>query len=339
MLRQHAARNLVQWRQIQGMQSISKNDLNQGGWHGVLGWGMLLNNPISPMHVMPLIDSHCHLDRFQDVDIVLDRARKNGVHRFLSISTNEKTFSELLPIVESHEDVYGTVGLHPCDIGSMPEDALCPWLIEKLSHPKIVGIGETGLDALPTSPAMVDQERYFRHHIRAALACNLPLIVHTRNSDESFLSVMRDVRANWSGGHGVMGVLHCFTGSLECAKEVIDWGWKVSLSGIVTFKNAPDLQNMARALPLSSLLVETDAPWLAPQPYRGRPNEPAYIVETAAMLASLQSCSLEHVSRVTTQNVLDLFRKMPPMTGQSAESSIPDTAPHGSDPVLAKCPQ
>jgi TatD DNase family protein len=279
---------------------------------------------------MPLIDSHCHLDRFEDVDMVLERGRKNGVHGFLSISTNEKTFSHLLPIVERHEDVYGTVGLHPCDIGSMSEDALYPWLIEQSSHPKIVGIGETGLDALATSPAMADQERYFRHHIRAALACNLPLIVHTRNSDESFLSVMRDVRANWPGGNEVMGVLHCFTGSLECAKEVIHWGWKVSLSGIVTFKNAPDLHSMARELPLSSLLVETDAPWLAPQPYRGQRNEPAYIVETAAILAGFQNCSLEHVGRTTTQNVLDLFRKMPPMMGQtmdqSAELLAPDAA-------------
>lgn len=263
---------------------------------------------------MPLIDSHCHLDRFEDLQEVLDRARSVGVRRLLSISTNAKTFSELLPLVQAHEEVYGTVGIHPSDVHSMPEEEIFPWLLAGLSHGKIVGIGETGLDALPTSPPMADQERIFRIHIRAALEHALPLIVHTRQSDTHFLSVMRHVRSHERGGKDIKGVLHCFTGSLECAREVVDWGWKVSLSGILTFKSAVDLQRMAQSLPLSSLLVETDAPWLAPTPHRGQRNEPAYVMETAKMLAALRECSLEEVLSVTGANFFELFGKIPPLS-------------------------
>jgi TatD DNase family protein len=169
---------------------------------------------------------------------------------------------------------------------------------------------------------MANQARYFRQHIRAAIDHNLPLVVHTRNSDEAFLSVMNDVRTNWPGGDKVRGVLHCFTGSLQCAKEVIDWGWNVSFSGILTFKNAPALHEMARALPLASLLIETDAPWLAPHPYRGQRNQPAYIVETAKMLAELKGCSLDHVITATTENALALFHKMPPMDNPIQQDTI-----------------
>ncbi len=261
---------------------------------------------------MFLIDSHCHLDRFPDVEDRLARARQNGVHRFLSISTGPDTFQALQPIIENHADVYGTVGLHPCDINSLHQESVYSWLAQGLSHDKIVGIGETGLDALPSSPDMNMQKNYFREHIRAAIEFNLPLIVHTRHSDAAFLSVMQDIRQNIPNGDRVRGVLHCFTGSLACAQTVIDWGWKVSFSGILTFKNARELQDMARLLPLSALLIETDAPWLAPHPYRGQRNEPAYIIETAHMLASLKNVSISEIAQTTTANFFELFGKIPP---------------------------
>lgn len=283
---------------------------------------------------MLILDSHCHLDRYDDVDSILQNARNTGVGRFLSISTNPKTFARLVDIAEGNDDVYGTVGIHPCDIDALPDEAVYPWLCQGIGHPKIVGIGETGLDGLASSPPMADQERCFRHHIRAALNHGLPLIVHTRNSDEAFLSVMRDVRTHWTGGDSVMGVLHCFTGSLECAKQVIDWGWKVSLSGIVTFKNAPALHEMARALPLSALLIETDAPWLAPHPYRGQRNQPAYIIETAKMLANLRGCSVDHAVQATTENALSLFHKMSPMMPAVNGATEPTLGTRGAtDPV------
>jgi len=274
---------------------------------------------------MFLIDSHCHLDRFQDIERVLDRARAEGIGGYISISTSPATFSALKPIVQRHADVYGTVGLHPCDVENMPEEDVYPWLIQELEDPKIIGIGETGLDAQEKSPPMFLQERYFQHHIRAAVACRVPLVVHTRNSDDAFLSVMRDVRKNWPGGDGVKGVLHCFTGGIDCAKQVVDWGWKVSFSGIITFKNAPALKEVVRALPLSALLIETDAPWLAPHPYRGQPNEPAFMIKTAEMLAEIKQCSLEHIIGQTYENTLELFDRMPSQSRPSSPAEHPTT--------------
>ncbi len=273
---------------------------------------------------MYLIDSHCHLDRFSDIDSVLDRSKSCGIHQWISISTSPITFKALLPIVNQYDGVYGTVGLHPREIHTLSEHAIDHWLKEAIQHPKIVGIGETGLDALESSPPMDQQERCFRHHIRMAIETQLPLVVHTRNSDQDFLSIMRDVRAKESGGKTVKGVLHCFTGSLECAKEAIDWGWKVSLSGIVTFKNAPDVHTLATQLPLSALLVETDAPWLAPTPYRGKDNEPSYIIETAKSMALLRGCSLTDIANATVQNTLELFHKMPDVQSMDWQRSNGD---------------
>jgi TatD DNase family protein len=260
---------------------------------------------------MYLIDSHCHLDRFSDIDRVLDRSKACGIHQWLSISTSPLTFKALLPIVHHYDGVYGTVGLHPREIDTLSENAIGHWLKEGLQYPKIVGIGETGLDAQESSPPMDQQERYFRHHIRMAIETQLPLVVHTRNSDQDFLSILRDVRAKESGGKNLKGVLHCFTGSLECAKEAIDWGWKVSISGIVTFKNAPAVHQLATQLPLWALLVETDAPWLAPTPYRGKDNEPAYMMETVKAMAALRGCSITDIAKATMRNTLELFHKMP----------------------------
>jgi TatD DNase family protein len=264
---------------------------------------------------MYLIDSHCHLDRFSDMDSVLDRSKSCGIHQWITISTSPITFKALLPIVHQHDGVYGTVGLHPREIHTLPEQDISQWLQEGLRHPKMVGIGETGLDAQESSPPMDQQERCFRHHIRMAIETQLPLVVHTRNSDQAFLSIMRDMRAGPSG-KTVKGVLHCFTGSLDCAKEAIDWGWKVSLSGIVTFKNAPDVHALATQLPLSALLVETDAPWLAPTPYRGKDNEPAYMLETVKAIAALRGCSVTDIANATVQNTLELFHTMPGMAAK-----------------------
>ena len=254
---------------------------------------------------MGFIDSHCHLDRFSDVQSVLHRSKEVGIDQWITISTSPTTYSALLAIVHQYAHVYGTVGIHPRELDTLPEQAVEDWLKTAIEHPKIVGIGETGLDALESSPPMEEQERYFHRHIRVAIETNLPIVVHTRDSDAAFLSLMRTVRSRDEGGKNVRGVLHCFTGSLDCAKEAIDWGWKVSLSGIVTFKNAHDVHTLAKELPLSALLVETDAPWLAPHPYRGKENEPAYMLETATMIAQWRQCSLTDLATATRRNTIE----------------------------------
>lgn len=256
------------------------------------------------------IDSHCHLDRYEDPHTVVANARQMGVRAMIAISTHPDTFAHIVPLIHTFPDVFASLGLHPCDAECIELEALSQWLHQGMYHDKVVAIGETGLDNRPTSPTMERQSQMFECHIKASLESGLPLVVHTRDSDDAFLAIMRKVRATWNGGKYIRGVLHCFTGSLECAREVIDWGWKISLSGIVTFRSAHGVHALATDLPLSSLLIETDAPWLAPVPYRGKTNEPAFVVHTAQQVASLRQCSLEELSMATVQNTLDLFTKM-----------------------------
>lgn len=254
-----------------------------------------------------IIDSHCHLDRYDDVNSVLDRARAAGVTGFLAISTSPRNFDKVMPIAEAHPDVYAAAGVHPCDVNDVSESTLYDWLVHCTQHPKVVALGETGLDGLDRSPDRQRQKDIFRIHIQAAMDTDHPLVVHTRNTDEDFLSVMTPYMHG--AGPKPKGVLHCFTGGLACAEQAIQWGWKVSMSGIVTFKNAASVQHMARHLPLSSLLVETDAPWLAPDPHRGQVNEPAHIVHTVRHLATLKACSAQDIAQATTQSFVDLFPK------------------------------
>jgi len=215
----------------------------------------------------------------------------------------------VISIAEKYPDVYAAVGVHPSDTHTVSADGLYDWIVQCTHHPKVVAIGETGLDGLDRSPDMRVQKDIFRIHIQAALDTGHPLVVHTRDTDDGFLSVMAPYMSQKNGSKPT-GVLHCFTGGLACAQRAIQWGWKVSLSGIVTFKNARSVQDMARSLPLSALLVETDAPWLAPEPHRGQTNEPAYVVHTAAKLAALKDCSLDAVAQATSQSFHSLFPKV-----------------------------
>jgi TatD DNase family protein len=253
------------------------------------------------------IDSHCHLDRYDDLEPVLERARKAGVGLFLAISTSPSNFDKVIAIAEKYPDVYAAVGVHPSDSDTVSSDGLYDWIVQCTRHHKVVAIGEAGLDGLDRSPDMDIQKEIFRIHIQASLDTGHPLVVHTRDTDDAFLSVM----APYMNGNGSKpkGVLHCFTGGLDCAQQAIAWGWKVSFSGIITFKNARAVQDMARSLPLSSLLVETDAPWLAPEPHRGQTNEPAYVMHTAAKLAALKDCTLDQVAQATCQSFYALFSK------------------------------
>lgn len=260
---------------------------------------------------MILIDSHCHLDRYEDLEPVLERARRAGVGLFLSISTCPKNFDQVIKIAEKYPDVYAAAGVHPSHAHTVSAQGLYDWMIKCVQHPKVVAIGETGLDGLDHSPDMSIQEKIFHIHIQAALDTGCPLVVHTRDTDATFLSVMAPYMS--AEGSKPKGVLHCFTGGLDCAQRAVQWGWKVSMSGIVTFKNARNVQDMARALPLSALLVETDAPWLAPSPHRGQTNEPAYVVHTAEKLAALHGCTLDNVACVTNQSFFELFSKVPPI--------------------------
>lgn len=250
----------------------------------------------------PLVDSHCHLDHYHDLSEVMERAREASVSTLLSIGTSRKDFYRVLAIAEAHSHVYACVGLHPLGIQEKDTDGLLEWLVDCTRHPKVVGIGETGFDASSGDPLL--QETLFRIHVEAALQTQLPLVVHTRRSDEIFLSVLEGMSVR------PRGVLHCFTGGLACAKQAVAWGWKISFSGILTFPNGQDVREVAQNLPLESLLVETDAPWLAPQKYRGRRNEPAYVRETARQLAELHSTSLEEMANQTTKNFFSLFTKI-----------------------------
>lgn len=259
-----------------------------------------------------IVDSHCHLDRYDDPSAVIARAHAAGVDTLVAISTSRDNFASVLPIAQQHPRVFACAGVHPCDTHLDPDPTtLKDWLMTCAQHPKVIGLGETGLDQFRDAPALEQQERLFRTHIEVAQDTGLPLVVHTRHSDAAFLRVMQEVFETCQS-HGTpfpRGVLHCFTGSASCAHQAVQWGWKVSLSGIVTFKNAPEVQAMAASLPLDSLLVETDAPWLAPQTHRGKPNEPAWITETVAALADLHACSIAEMTRQTTANFYDLFSK------------------------------
>jgi TatD DNase family protein len=253
---------------------------------------------------MFVIDSHCHLDRYPDVSVILERARKQNVGVCLAISTSQENFEKVKPIAQAYAGVYAAAGVHPCDVDQAQslEDTRA-WLYQAAEHPKVIALGETGLDVQQRSPCLKLQEAYFQTHIDVACDTGLPLVVHTRNSDALFLEILERQTQK------PRGVLHCFGGTLDCALRAIAWGWKVSLSGILTFKNAPAVRDMAKALPKEALLVETDAPWLAPEPFRGHQNEPALVVHTLAILADLHQESVQDMAAITTGNFYDLFPK------------------------------
>lgn len=255
-----------------------------------------------------LVDSHCHLNYEglrEDVPGVLARARAAGVSRFLNISTKEREWPEVVGLAEQEADVFATVGIHPHEAETHP-DVDTAKLVAGANHPKVVGIGETGLDYFYDHSPREQQQTAFRAHIAACRETGLPLIVHTRDAEEDTARILREEMEKGP----YTGVIHCFTASQQFAELALELGFYISLSGIVTFKNARDLQETAKTIPQDRLLVETDSPFLAPVPKRGKTCEPAYVTHTAAFVASLRGQTVEELAQATTENFLRLFPKV-----------------------------
>ena len=254
-----------------------------------------------------LIDSHCHLNYkglVEDQANVLDRARASGIGLMLNIATRESEWDDVLATAIREPDVWATVGIHPHEADEHPHIDTAK-LVDRAAHPRVVGIGETGLDYYYDHSDRERQQGSFRSHIVAARETGLPLIVHTRDAEDDTLAIMRDEM----GKGAYTGVIHCFTASGAFADAAIDLGFYISISGIVTFKSAKDLQETAARLPLDRLLVETDSPFLAPVPHRGRPCEPAFVADTARFLATLRGETIEHLAQATSANFRALFTK------------------------------
>ena len=254
-----------------------------------------------------LVDSHCHLDYLErdgDLDEVVARAHRAGVGALITICTKLSEFDRVRAIAERYDAVYCSVGVHPHEAeGEGQEDAAR--LVALAGHPKVVGIGETGLDYYYEHSPRARQRASFRSHIRAARDSGLPVIVHSRDADEDTIGLLREA---WEEGP-FTGVIHCFTAGPGLARAALELGLYISVAGIVTFKKADELRHTLGEVPLGRLLVETDAPYLAPVPKRGKRNEPAYVVHTAAALAELKGIAAEELIRATGDNVFRLFSK------------------------------
>ena len=256
---------------------------------------------------MKLIDSHCHLNYeglAERQDEVLEAARGRGVGGFLNISTRQREWNDVIAVAERNGDVWASVGVHPHEADAHP-DLGATALAEAADHPRVVAIGECGLDYYYDKSDRQAQRERFEAHIDAARRTGLPLVIHTREAEQDTAEILTSaVREG-----GISGVLHCFTGSADLARKGLDLGFYVSLSGIVTFKNAQDLQDIAKWLPADQMLVETDAPFLAPVPHRGRKCEPAFVADTAAFVAALRGESDDQLAEATTANFFNLFKK------------------------------
>jgi TatD DNase family protein len=255
-----------------------------------------------------LVDSHCHLnfpDLAANLPGVLQAMRDNGVGHAMCIGVTLEKFPEVRAIAEAHNHIYATVGIHP-DTENVQEPTV-EQLVALADHPKLVGIGETGLDYFRLTGDLEWQRERFRTHIRAAIACGKPLVIHTRNAAEDTIRIMRE-----EGAERVGGVMHCFTESQLVAEQAMELGFYISISGIVTFKNAAALKEVAKNIPLDRMLVETDSPYLAPIPFRGKTNQPAYVRYVAEHVAELRGITLEEVAAATTQNFFRLFKQAQP---------------------------
>ena len=254
-----------------------------------------------------LIDSHCHLEYkglVEDQAGVLDRARQAGVGGFLSISTRQREWNQVIATAEREADVWASVGIHPHEAdghADMGEAAL----LEASAHPRVIAIGETGLDYYYDKSDRLVQQELFRRHIAVSRATGLPIIIHTRDAEVDTAAILRNEMAKGA----FPALIHCFTASADFARIVLNIGLTISLSGIVTFKNASDLQAIAAMIPEDRLLVETDAPFLAPVPNRGKVCEPAFVADTARFVAELRGVSPEALAAATSKNFMKLFTK------------------------------
>lgn len=250
-----------------------------------------------------LVDSHCHIDFDPlggEVEAVIARARDHGVGYMLCVSVNMEDYPQVLALAHKHETVFASVGVHPNATGCHEPDV--DELIDKAGDEAVVAIGETGLDYFRTEGKMDWQHERFRTHIEAAKAVNKPLIIHTRDSSADTLTIMEQMGAREAGG-----VMHCFVEDWDTARRAMDLGFYISFSGIVTFKNAQELKEVARKVPLDRMLVETDSPYLAPVPYRGKTNEPAFVRHVAEHIAELRGVEVETIAQATTENFFNLF--------------------------------
>jgi TatD DNase family protein len=259
-----------------------------------------------------LVDSHCHLNfkpLHANLDTVLANARDNGVAYMLCVSVTLEAFPEILAIAEQHSHIYASVGVHPNEREG--KDPTADELVALADHKRVVAIGETGLDYFrskeePGGDMRWQQDR-FRNHISAARRTKKPLIIHTREAADDTLRVMREEQAGEAGG-----VMHCFTENWDVAKQALDLGFYISLSGIVTFRNAEVLRDVAKKVPADRLLIETDSPYLAPVPHRGKPNEPAFVRHVAECVSELRGTSPAQIAELTTRNFFNLFNTAVP---------------------------
>jgi TatD DNase family protein len=260
---------------------------------------------------MILVDSHCHLDYYKEEDgerdAVVARARAAGVATMVTIGTRISEFERVRAIAERYDDVYCTVGIHPHEAASEPEIDVAR-LVELTRHPKVIGIGETGLDFYYDHSPRDRQAEVFRTHIAAAREAGLPLIVHSRNADSETAELVEEGAA----GSPLHGLIHCFSTTRQLSDRALKIGFLISLSGILTFKKAVELREIAREIPTEQLLVETDAPYLAPVPHRGKRNEPAFVAHTANYLAELRGMAPADLAAATTANFFRLFTKARP---------------------------
>ncbi len=258
-----------------------------------------------------LVDSHCHLDYLQrdgrDLAEVVASAGRAGVGTLVTICTKVSDFDTIRSIAEAHPEVWCTVGIHPHEAESEPV-VTTTQLVELARHPKVVGIGETGLDYFYEHSPRAAQQQSFRAHIAASRETGLPLIVHTRDADEDTIAILEDEMAKGS----FPGVIHCFSSSQWLAERSVALGFAISISGILTFKSAEEIRQAVAGVPLDNLLVETDSPYLAPVPNRGKQNEPAFVVHTAGKLAELKGVSTDDLAAHTTRNFFRYFSKARP---------------------------
>ncbi|MDO9151012.1 MAG: TatD family hydrolase [Methylotenera sp.] len=251
-----------------------------------------------------LVDSHCHLnfpELLANLPAIKQAMQDNQVGHALCISVTLPDFPQVLALAEENENFYASVGVHP-DYEDIQEPTIDE-LIKLANHPKVIAIGETGLDYFRLTGDLEWQRTRFRTHIRAAIATGKPLVIHTRNSPEDTLRIMREENAQQVGG-----VMHCFTESLDVALEAIALGFYISFSGIITFKNAHTIKEVAKHVPLNRILVETDSPYLAPTPYRGKTNQPSYVKHVAEEVANLRGISFDVLAAATTENFFRLFK-------------------------------
>jgi TatD DNase family protein len=253
------------------------------------------------------VDSHCHLNYkglVENQADILTRARDNGVSAMLNISTREREWDDVIGLAEQEKDVWASVGIHPHE-ADQHVGMDCAKLVAKSAHPRVIAIGETGLDYYYDKSDRAQQCTGFREHIKACRETGLPIIIHTRDAEADTATILTEEMREGA----FTGVIHCFTASADFARIALDLGLYISLSGIVTFKNAQDLQDMAKWLPADRLLVETDAPFLAPIPHRGKTGEPAFVADTARFVALLRDVPAETLARQTSDNFYELFTK------------------------------